>query len=427
MRATIASNSARSRLDSNLGSSRGAGGCASGSGPARRARVSRIAWTARAWAVSTPVWSSRYALARIVTVCLRWSNATTTSESISAMSGSPSTSGLGSGRRSTARTQSKPKKPTAPPANGGRPATAAWQCSETAWPAIAYGSPPSWRLHRSTRRGRQPMKLQRPTRWPCSADSSRNAGPSPRSFRNAETGVSQSSMKLWRTGIRLCSPASCLASSSVGVTVRCSATAANEHLLGVREAQSAAPEQHGEVVEDVGGFLGDALVGLLACGADDLLGLLLDLLADPGWILQERRRVGGLRHVLRPLLQRSFQARKRLVGHPLELPVVKARALAGVARRAGGLDEREHRVGIAVVAQRLHGLSVAGRRALAPQLVAGAAVEVELAGFAREPQRLLVHVREREDLAGAPILDHARHEASLVEVEFGVLHRDAGV
>src|SRR5215470_4911988 len=101
------------------------------------------------------------------------------------------------------------------------------------------------------------MNDQRPTRWPCSADSSRNAGPSPRSFRKAETGVSQSSMKLWRTGIRL--PSSARASSSVGVTDRCSATAAKEHLLGVAQAQPAALEQHGEVVEDVGGLLGHAL------------------------------------------------------------------------------------------------------------------------------------------------------------------------
>ena len=45
------------------------------------------------------------------------------------------------------------------------------------------------------------MNDQRPTRWPWSADSSRNAGSpgaSSRSFRNAETGVSQSSMKVWR-------------------------------------------------------------------------------------------------------------------------------------------------------------------------------------------------------------------------------------
>src|SRR3954463_306418 len=114
------------------------------------------------------------------------------------------------------------------------------------------------------------MKLQRPTLCPCSADSSRNAGPSPRSFRNAETGVSQSSMKLWVTGIRLWSPVSARASSRLGLTSRCSATAAKEHLPRVREPQAAALEQHREVIEHVGGLVGHALVGLLARGPGDL-------------------------------------------------------------------------------------------------------------------------------------------------------------
>ena len=49
-------------------------------------------------------------------------------------------------------------------------------------------------LQRRIDRGRKPRKDQRPSR-PCSADSSRKAGPSPRSLRKALTGVSQSSMK----------------------------------------------------------------------------------------------------------------------------------------------------------------------------------------------------------------------------------------
>src|SRR6478735_5308750 len=100
------------------------------------------------------------------------------------------------------------------------------------------------------------MNDQRPTCWPCSADSSRKAGPSPRSFRNAETGVSQSSMNECVIGTRLWSPWIARASSSVGDTSRCSTTAANEHLPRVGEAQSARAQQHGEVVEHVGGLLG---------------------------------------------------------------------------------------------------------------------------------------------------------------------------
>ena len=141
------------------------------------------------------------------------------------------------------------------------------------------------------------MNDQRPTRWPCSADSRRNAGCSgrrPRSLRNAETGVSQSSMNVWRRGTRLCSRASSrdlheASRSSAGAGVARgrsaapgSAATAIEHLLGVGQRAAAAAQQHREVVQDVGGLLVHALVGLLARGASDLLGLLLDLRADRG-------------------------------------------------------------------------------------------------------------------------------------------------
>src|SRR4051794_2598711 len=119
------------------------------------------------------------------------------------------------------------------------------------------------------------MNDQRPTRWPCSADSSRNAGPAPRSLRNADTGVSQSSTNVCHTGTRLNSRAASRAVSRSGET--CSATAGTQRLLGVGERQAAGAQQHGEVVEHVGGLLHHALVGLLAGGAGDLLGLLLHL------------------------------------------------------------------------------------------------------------------------------------------------------
>src|SRR5215217_4193037 len=105
------------------------------------------------------------------------------------------------------------------------------------------------------------MNDQRPTRWPCSADSSRKAGPAPRSFRNAETGVSQSSMKVCVTGMRLWSPARARASSTLGVTANASAATLKQHLLGVREAEAARGQQHRQVVQDVGGLLGHACVG----------------------------------------------------------------------------------------------------------------------------------------------------------------------
>src|SRR3954453_885565 len=175
------------------------------------------------------------------------------------------------------------------------------------------------------------MNDQRPTCWPCSADSSRKAGPSPRSFRKAETGVSQSSMKLCMTGTRLWSPWRLRVSSSVGLTSRGSAAAANEDLLGVGEAQAAGLQQHGEVVEHVGGLLGHALVGLLAGGAGDLLGLLLDLGADQRGVGEQHGGVGALRRGGLARLDGPLERWQRLVRGGVELALVEAGALAGVA------------------------------------------------------------------------------------------------
>src|SRR4051812_43114225 len=167
------------------------------------------------------------------------------------------------------------------------------------------------------------MNDQRPTRWPCSADSSRKAGPSPRSLRKAETGVSVSSMKVSVTGMTLWSAAT-----------------ANEHLFGIGEREPAGVQQHREVVEDVGGLLGHALVGLLARRARHLLGLLLDLGADRGRVGQQRRGVGALGPLGGARCDRALERGQRLIrGGRLEPALVEARALARVAGGAGRLDE----------------------------------------------------------------------------------------
>src|SRR5207247_5371762 len=113
----------------------------------------------------------------------------------------------------------------------------------------------------------------------------------------------------------------------------------------------------------------------------------------------------------RALADDALERGQRLVRRRrLELAAVKARARAGVARRPGRLDEREDRVAVAIEAQRLDGLGVARRGPLVPQLLPRAAVEVQLAGLLRAAQGLRVHVGEREHLARAPVLDHARDE-----------------
>src|SRR3954453_11412288 len=104
-------------------------------------------------------------------------------------------------------------------------------------------------------------------------------------------------MKVCRRGTSVWSRASVLTSSSEGPTsmpppARSAATAI-EDLEGLRDRQAARGHQHAQVVEHVGGLLAHALVRLLARRAHDLLGLLLDLLADPCGVGQELCRVAG--------------------------------------------------------------------------------------------------------------------------------------
>src|SRR3954454_441298 len=138
-------------------------------------------------------------------------------------------------------------------------------------------------------------------------------------------------MKLWRTGTRLCSRASARTSSRLGETGSAAASAATaiEHLLRVLEGSVAAVEQDGQVVEDVGRLLVDAVVGLLARGARDLLRLLLDLRADLRRVVEELDRVGALRARALAVFERSLERRECLVRRGrLGLAVVEARARA---------------------------------------------------------------------------------------------------
>src|SRR3954464_5852144 len=104
-------------------------------------------------------------------------------------------------------------------------------------------------------------------------------------------------MKLWRTGTRLCSRASARTSSRLGETGSAAGSTATgtEHLLRLLGGSGATVEQHRQVIEDVGRLLVDAVVALLAGGARDLLGLLLDLRAGARRIVEEPARVRGPR------------------------------------------------------------------------------------------------------------------------------------
>src|SRR4051794_12165201 len=130
-------------------------------------------------------------------------------------------------------------------------------------------------------------------------------------------------MKVWRSGTSECSFASSRTSSSDGVSSRSTATAI-QHLVRVAQLHAPLGQEHRQVVEDVRGLLGNALVGLVARGARDLLGLLLDLAAHELAVRQEAARVGV---GAAPLPDRSLQDGERLAGDRVELTVVEAGAL----------------------------------------------------------------------------------------------------
>ena len=71
------------------------------------------------------------------------------------------------------------------------------------------------------------------------------------------------------------------------------------------------------MVEEVGGLLGDPLVGLLGGGARDLVGLLAHLVADPLRVGEQLDRVGALGPLARdaPASVRA-ELGQRLVGRP---------------------------------------------------------------------------------------------------------------
>src|SRR3954464_3503675 len=141
------------------------------------------------------------------------------------------------------------------------------------------------------------MNDQRPTRWPCSADSSRNAGwpgSRARSLRKALTGVSVSAMKVWRSGTSACSAASRLTVSRSGATGMASAATAIEHLLRVGEDAPARVQQRRQMEEDVGRLLVEAVAGLVARRPRALLGLPLDLGGGHAQVVEERDDVGAV-------------------------------------------------------------------------------------------------------------------------------------
>src|SRR5439155_23949621 len=80
---------------------------------------------------------------------------------------------------------------------------------------------------------------------------------------------------------------------------------------------------------------------------------------------------------------------------------------------AGGMHPKQDRVAVAVFRQLLDCECVAGRFALVPETVAGAAEEMRLTALARQADRLVVHPGEHQHAAAVCILDDRRGELRL--------------
>src|ERR1700751_141325 len=142
-------------------------------------------------------------------------------------------------------------------------------------------------------------------------------------------------MNVWCTGMRLWwrARSRTCASEGAGPVALISALAtAIKDPLRVSQGEVARAQQDGEVIQEVGALLGHALVGFLAGGAHDLLGLLLHLGTGQRRVIQEGDRVGAVWPTARTIVDRALEHAQDLAGRlGLELAAVKAGALAGVA------------------------------------------------------------------------------------------------
>ena len=179
-------------------------------------------------------------------------------------------------------------------------------------------------------------------------------------------------------------------------------------------ATSALREQDERVVQEVGGLAGeraravavasDASAGVVLGGQQDLGRLLGDLAAGRVDAAVEQRGrvgaggpVGGASRDRRPERLEPGEALRRALGR--RAVGVEAAPRPAVAGRPDRIDGDEQRVAVAVDREVDEPEHVAARLALAPQPVARARVEVDLAGRERRGERLGVHPGDHQDAA----------------------------
>src|SRR5690606_635707 len=203
--------------------------------------------------------------------------------------------------------------------------------------------------------------------------------------------------------------------------------AAGEHRQQGADLEPAQTEADQEVIEDVGGFVQNAVVGFGGEGAGVLVRLLAHLLADLfGAAVEEAAGVAALGGARRALAEDALEGLKEGLGlDGLALDgAIRTQATEEAARTAGvtggtlGIDEQDEGVGVAVGVDGVDAEDVAAALTLRPERAAAPAEEGGVAGAERLLERFAIHVRDHAHLAGQAILSHGRHEAGLgVELE----------
>ena len=173
------------------------------------------------------------------------------------------------------------------------------------------------------------------------------------------------------------------------------------------------------MVGQVGDLVDRLLFVLGLAGDDDFGGLLADLLQDLIQALVEE--VGGVGAFLGGVLAALEHVHEALQGEgavlvALENGVVEAGLRAGVTGGAVLVHADHQGVVVAVGGDVDDVLGVAGRLALAPEFLAGAAPEAGALFLDGDLQAFLVHIGQRQHLAAGPVHDDGGDEPLLVKL-----------
>ena len=195
-----------------------------------------------------------------------------------------------------------------------------------------------------------------------------------------------------------------------------------QHIVELH-AGSGTRDQH--MVDEVGRFVGGRRCILCPACERQLDGFFTELLEPQVLVRQQARSVAlpclrvARRNGSAPRVFHGGPPRSNHVGEcGQRRPSVEAALCTRVTRGSCRLDERKHRVAVAVGVQRDQPLRIAARRALVPQLTAAARPEPHLTLLERALERRTIRMREHQYCTGAGVLhDYGDEAVAAGEVE----------